>query len=71
MLLGTGASLLENLFAGKDTIKTGHRRIRLGFLMLPHPLINFEIQRYYQNVRRCNYVYSRNNLPKMKERRTK
>ena len=22
---------------------------RLGFLMLPHPLINFEIQKFYQN----------------------
>ena len=70
MLLDTGTSLFENLLAGKDTIKTGYGRIRLGFLMLPHPLINFEIQRYYQNVRRCNDVYSRNYLPKMKERRT-
>ena len=32
--------------------------------MLPHPLPNFEIQKYYQNKPRFNGVYSRNNLPK-------
>ena len=32
--------------------------------MPPHPLINFEIQKYYQNEPRFNGVYSRNNLPK-------
>ena len=31
--------------------------------MPPHPLINFEIQRYYQNERRFNGAYSRDNLP--------
>ena len=36
----------------------------MGFLMPPHPLTNFEIQKYYQNEPRCNGVYSRNNLPK-------
>ena len=35
----------------------------MGFLMLPHPLTNFEIQRYYQNEPRFNGVFSRNNLP--------
>ena len=30
----------------------------------PYPLTNFEIQKYYQNVRRFNEVYSRDNLPK-------
>ena len=49
--------------------------------MLPHPLINLEIQRYYQNdtqlssknkhavkqvQQRFNDTYSRNNLPKIK-----
>ena len=29
-----------------------------------HPLINFEIQKYYQNESRFNGVFSRNNLPK-------
>ena len=32
--------------------------------MKPHPLTNFEIQKYYENESRFNGVYSRNNLPK-------
>ena len=43
--------------------------------MLPHPLKNFEKQKYYQNdaqlssknERKFNGVYSRNNLPKTKD----
>ena len=31
--------------------------------MLPYPVTNFEIRRYYQNEPRFNGVYSRNNLP--------
>ena len=31
--------------------------------MLPHPLTNFEIQKYYHNEPRINGVYSRDNLP--------
>ena len=34
----------------------------MGFLIPPHPLTNFEIQRYYENEPRFNGVYSRNNL---------
>ena len=34
----------------------------MGFLMPPHPLTNFEIQKYYKNVPRFNGVFSRNNL---------
>ena len=33
--------------------------------MSPHPVTNFEIQRYYQNEATFNGVYSRDNLPKM------
>ena len=36
----------------------------MEFLMLPHPLTNFEIQKYYQNEQRFNGVFSRNNMPK-------
>ena len=37
--------------------------------MPPHPLTNFEIQKYYQNEPRFNGVFSRNNLPrKIKDR---
>ena len=34
--------------------------------MPPHPLANFEIQKYYKNEPRFNGVFSRNNLPKEK-----
>ena len=36
----------------------------MAFLMPPHFLTNFEIQKYYQNESIFNGVYSRNNLPK-------
>ena len=35
--------------------------------MSTHPLTNFEIQKYYQNEPRLNGVYSRDNLPKIKD----
>ena len=38
----------------------------MGFLMLPHPLTNFEIQKY-KNESRFNDVFSRNNPPKKVE----
>ena len=41
----------------KDKIKK-----QKGFLMPPHPLTNFEIQKYYQNE-----LYSRDNLQKIKD----
>ena len=49
--------------------RTGEGFIRVCFrssvkiLILPHPLTNFEIQKYYQNEPRFNGVYSRDNLP--------
>ena len=36
---------------------------KIGFLMPPHPLTNFEIQKYYQNEPRFDGVYSRDKLP--------
>ena len=36
----------------------------MGFLIPPHPLTNFEMQKYYQNEPRVNGVCSRDNLPK-------
>ena len=36
--------------------------------MPPHPLTNFEIQKYYQNEPRFNGVYSRDNLRKIKDK---
>ena len=35
--------------------------------MSPHPLTNFEIQKYYQNKPKFNSVYSRNNFAKIKD----
>ena len=32
-------------------------------LIPPHPLTNYEIQKYYQNEPRFNGIYSRDNLP--------
>ena len=35
--------------------------------MSPHPLTNFEIQKYYKNESKFNGVYLRNNLSKVKD----
>ena len=35
--------------------------------MPPHPLTNFEIQKYFQNQPKFDGVYSRNNLPNIKD----
>ena len=35
--------------------------------MTPHPLTSFEIQKFYQNEPRFNGVFSRDNLPKIKD----
>ena len=35
--------------------------------MVPHPLTNFEIQKYYQNELKFNGVYSTTNLSKIKD----
>ena len=36
----------------------------MAYLMPPHPLTNFELEKYYENEPRFNGVFSRNNLPK-------
>ena len=38
---------------------------RSGWLMLPDPLTNFEMQKHYQNEPKCNALYFRDNLPKI------
>ena len=35
--------------------------------MPPHPLTNFEMQKFYQNEPKFNGVYSRKSLPKIKD----
>ena len=72
MLVGTlEASLLGNMLAGKGIVKAGYGNkegkgmLRAGygskkkFLIPPHPLTNFEIQKYYQNEPRFNGVFKR------------
>ena len=36
----------------------------MELLIPPHPLANFELQKYYQNEPRFNGVFSRDNLAK-------
>ena len=39
----------------------------MGFLIPPHPLTNFEIQKYYQNEPRFDVFFPRDNLQKIKD----
>ena len=78
MLLCTlGASLLGNMLAGKGIVRAGcgnkkgkgivragYGKKKKGFLMPPHPLTNFELERVYQSESRFNGAFSRNNLPR-------
>ena len=61
-----GHSLSSSTSYGKEKMKRNCESClwkRIEFLMLSHPLTNFEIQKYYQSEPRFNGVYSRNNLP--------
>ena len=40
--------------------------MKVKFLIPSHSLINFEIQKYYQNKPKFNGIYSKYNLPKIK-----
>ena len=60
MLLGTlGASLQRRTRIYQSWLWIFNEK--QGFLILSHPLTNFEIQNYYQNEPRFNVVYSRDN----------
>ena len=72
MLVRTlGAGLLGNISAGKRIVRAGsgnkkRKRSRkswlwkrIGFLMPPHPLTNFDIQKYYENEPRFNGVFKK------------
>ena len=77
MSLGTlSVTLLRSLLTSKRVIRACGSVIRAGggriratkdFFILPHPLPNFETQRYYQNGPKFYGVYSRNKLPKIKD----
>ena len=56
-----------NLKEGRGIVRAGygnHSQKKNGFLIKPHPLTNFEIQKYYENESRFNGVYPRDNLHK-------
>ena len=69
MLLCTlAASLLGNALIGKEVVRASQGVIsRLRFLMPPHCLTNFKIQKYYQKELKFNGIYSKNNLSKIKD----
>ena len=69
ILLGAlGAGLLGVLLTVKDTIRASEGKIKAGEGTIRAPsLPNFKIQKYYQNKPKFNGVYSRNNLPKIKD----
>ena len=69
MLLGTlGASMLGNMLAGKGIKRSGKWVIWIKFLVLFYPLSNIEITKSFNYKPRFNSVYSKNNLPRIKDR---
>ena len=73
MLLGTlSGSLLGNLLTGQGLYRTGQGLHRTGQglkKIIPfHPLTNFEIMDHFKGVKGLNGVFSRNNLPNLKNR---
>ena len=68
LLVTLGVSSLEQEFfreirSSLEQVKAQLELVWSIFSMPPHLLINFEIQKYYQNEPKFNGVYSRNNLP--------
>ena len=72
MLLGT---LDASLMTGRGMYRAGNhgqgifivgQGIKKKSLTPFHPLTKFEIQKYFEDEKRFNGVYSRNNLPKLK-----
>lgn len=58
-------SLLGNMMlAGTGVTRVGNEATRVNFLILPHPLTNFEMQEHYQKEPKFKGANSRNNLPK-------
>ena len=79
LLCTLGAILLGNILAGKGINRSREGVIRAGYgnekgkkkknesLIPPHPLTTFQVQKHYQNNRRFNSVYSRDNLSRIKD----
>ena len=47
----------------KGILRAGYGK-KMGLLMPPHPLTNFEIEKVYENEPRFIGVFSRDNMPK-------
>ena len=50
--------------AGEGVVRAGYGNKKNWFLIPPHPLTNFEIEKYDQNEPRFNGVYSKDNYLK-------
>ena len=48
---------------GKGIVRAGSRKKQNVKSRLMHAVINFEIQKFYENEPRCNGIFSRNDLP--------
>ena len=64
-----GEAIVRAGYGNKKSSKNNNNKKQNGFLMPPHPLTTFEIQKYYHNLTRFNGVHSRDNLPKIKDGR--
>ena len=75
LLIGKGAIVtsqgqgIYRAGKGKRVLRAayGNNNSEMDFSILPHPLTNFEIQKYYKNEPRFNGVFSRDNLRKIKD----
>ena len=62
-----GTSFLGHLLARKVILRADGRLTLVKILNLPRALTSFEMQKCYQSEPKFNSVFSRNNLPKIKE----
>ena len=51
----------------QKSLKNNNKKQKKKILIPPHPLTNFEIKKYYNNQAKYNGVYSRDNLPQIKD----
>ena len=68
MLLGTlGDSLLGSALTGWGVIRADEGRVRAGQHFSNFKLTIFEIKTYYENEPKCDGIYLRDNLTKVKD----
>ena len=61
------SSVLKGI-SGRGVRRIGRKYMNKKFLLLLHPLSNIEITEYFNHEPRFNSVFSRNNLPRIKDR---